>query len=310
MSLYNEVRPTKFEDMEGDHTGLAKMLKRPEHNHSFLFTGPVGCGKTAAALIMQQLLQIVSYDVHKLGCDEKTGIDKVREFLGDMYSTSFSGGFQLFLLDECHRLSSAAQNALLVPLEFPPEKVYFILCSSAPEDLLPAIRSRCYIEHFPPLTDLQLLCILRDAVMKKDIKVSDALFPAIIQAAQGSGRTALNILESIRDVPEAEQEAKIASSGLTTDAPEAIDLCRALYNKKDWDDISRMLKALLKNKEDPEKIRHLILSYGQTMLLNKIDSNTQDIMKCFSRNYYDTKFPGLTISCFDAYMHKGMDIGF
>jgi len=297
MSLYNELRPLSLEDMEGDHSGLATIFQNPDHNHSFLFTGPVGCGKTTAALIIQKMLDIHEYDVHRIGCDEKTGIDKVREFLGDMYNTPMSGGAQLFLLDEAHRLSSAAQNALLVPLEFVPKTVYFILCSSEPDGLLPGIRSRCYTERFPPLTDEQLLSIIRLAVVTKGLSINPSVFPAIITAAQGSARTALTVLESLVGVPKEIQAKKVQEYALVTDSPEAIELCRALYGKDDWGKISKLLDKLYSKKEGPERIRRMILSYGQTILLKGMNSNAMDIMQCFAKNYFDTDFAGLVISC-------------
>src|SRR5690606_5070042 len=53
------------------------------------------------------------------------------------------GKTKVLVLDECHQLSSAAQNALLKSLEDFPSWLYIFLVSTQPDSLLKTIKTRC-----------------------------------------------------------------------------------------------------------------------------------------------------------------------
>ncbi len=65
------------------------------------------------------------------------------EILEDMATPSYYDEWKIYILDECHMMSNAAQNRLLKTLEEPSEKVLIILCTTDPEKLLGTIISRC-----------------------------------------------------------------------------------------------------------------------------------------------------------------------
>ena len=51
--------------------------------------------------------------------------------------------WKVYVVDECHMLSTAAFNALLKTLEEPPPQVVFVLATTDPQRVLPTILSRC-----------------------------------------------------------------------------------------------------------------------------------------------------------------------
>ncbi len=61
------------------------------------------------------------------------------------------GRARVFLVEEALSLRGPAANALLKTLEEPPERTHFILCTTAPDQLLPTIRSRCQRISFASL---------------------------------------------------------------------------------------------------------------------------------------------------------------
>lgn len=65
----------------------------------------------------------------------------------------------VIILDEIQELSSSAQQSMLKILEEPPKNVYFIICTTNPEKLLPTVKSR--VQQFrvsrPSVTDLMNL---------------------------------------------------------------------------------------------------------------------------------------------------------
>jgi len=54
------------------------------------------------------------------------GIDSIREIRKQSGYKALEGSVRVWLLDECHKLSGDAQNALLKALEDTPSHVYYI----------------------------------------------------------------------------------------------------------------------------------------------------------------------------------------
>jgi DNA polymerase-3 subunit delta' len=55
---------------------------------------------------------------------------------------------RVFIVEEATAMAPPAANALLKTLEEPPARTLFVLCTTAPEQLLPTIRSRCQRVRF------------------------------------------------------------------------------------------------------------------------------------------------------------------
>lgn len=152
-------------------------------SHSYLFTGPDGVGKKLIALEFAKLInckseQSIDLDnlkSEKCDCGSCSKVDKgihpdvifvqyegvksikveqIREGVEDrLFLKSFEGKFKVVIVDEAHRMSSGAQNAFLKTLEEPPPNSVIILITSAPDTLLPTIRSRCQMVKFNQLPE-------------------------------------------------------------------------------------------------------------------------------------------------------------
>ena len=85
-------------------------------------------------------------------------IRRVNRFLG---MTSHDGGYRVAIVDPADDMNANAANALLKNLEEPPSRTLFILISHSPGALLPTIRSRCQVIKLKPLSDEDLLSVLR-----------------------------------------------------------------------------------------------------------------------------------------------------
>jgi DNA polymerase III delta' subunit len=55
---------------------------------------------------------------------------------------------RVFIVEEATAMAPPAANSLLKTLEEPPSRTLFVLCTTAPEQLLPTIRSRCQRVRF------------------------------------------------------------------------------------------------------------------------------------------------------------------
>jgi putative ATPase len=84
MSLYQEVRPKKLEEIVGNSAtvgALVKMLRKPTNDrpHAILLRGPSGCGKTTIARILAKEFGSNEDSVFEINSADARGIDAIRE---------------------------------------------------------------------------------------------------------------------------------------------------------------------------------------------------------------------------------------
>jgi DNA polymerase-3 subunit delta' len=70
-------------------------------------------------------------------------VDEVRFAIAFSLTTSARGRAKVVVIHPAERMNGIAANAFLKTLEEPPGNARFLLCSAAPDALLPTIRSRC-----------------------------------------------------------------------------------------------------------------------------------------------------------------------
>ncbi len=137
--------------------------------HAWLFTGPPGSGRTAAARAFAAALQCTSPD-RALGGEPGCGfcdgchttmvgthadvstvvavgsqilVDDMRDTVRKSYTSPATGRWQVILVEDAERLNEKSANAVLKAVEEPAPRTVWMLCSPSVEDVLPTIRSRC-----------------------------------------------------------------------------------------------------------------------------------------------------------------------
>lgn len=300
MSLYQKHRPTSFETVIGNEeviSSLQSLLNKKEHPHAYLLHGPTGCGKTTLGRIIGEVLGCKGRDFHEIDSADFRGIDTVREIRRVSRLSPLESPCSVYLLDECHKLSNDAMNALLKALEDTPRHVYYILCTTDPQKLLPTIRGRCSQFQVSLLTDRQMFSLLREIVKAEEEKISKTVYDQIIQDALGHPRNAISILEQVLAVPE-EQRLDVAKRTAERQS-QVIELCRALVQRKGgWKSVSVILNQL--KGQDQESIRHAILGYCSAILLKGQNDSAATVMQEFIEPFYNTGWPGLVFACYSA----------
>jgi DNA polymerase-3 subunit delta' len=89
-------------------------------------------------------------------------IDQVRDLVQEIQARPFESRARLFVIDDAHLMNEEAANALLKSLEEPPPTSHLVLVTSAPQNLLPTIRSRCQVLRMAPLPSGLLEAHLRE----------------------------------------------------------------------------------------------------------------------------------------------------
>ncbi|PJB50511.1 MAG: hypothetical protein CO103_02115, partial [Chloroflexi bacterium CG_4_9_14_3_um_filter_45_9] len=245
---------------------LENMLAKGTLPHTLLFHGPSGCGKTTLARILKDRLDCHDMDFKEINCSDFRGIDTIREISYLMHLSPTGGKVRIWLLDEVHQLSKDGQNAALKILEDTPSHVYFFLCTTDPRKLMKTILTRCCEMPVRLLTHDELESLVNKICKRENVQISEDIREDIVIGAQGSARTALVLLDKILNLKPEEQTEAIQQK--LAEENEAIDLCRALFAKKSWEQITAILKNL---KGDPEQVRYAVLGYARSVLLGHKD---------------------------------------
>lgn len=295
--LYRKYRPQKFSEVVGQEEAISILKnkgKAGQMPHSILLHGPRGVGKTTIARIIARCLGCRSSDLLEINNADYTGVDIVRDIRRALYQSPLFGKCRVFVLDECHRLTSAAQSSLLKMIEEPPSHVYFILCTTDPDRLLDTIRDRCLPIRLQALPQEYILGILNNVCLKEGIRIKQSVLNKIAEYNTGSARGALVALDKVRALP-SEKEQLAAIEQATIEA-QVISLARVLSKEgSSWKDVTSVLRTL--EKEDPEQIRYIVLGYAKTMLLNAGSVRGFAMINAFRDNFYDCKFAGVIAAC-------------
>ena len=151
---------------------LRAAIARGRVHHAYLFTGAPGSGKRATALAFASALDCLTAPGE--GCSECDACSRIAAGIHpDVVTLEREGAAQIvpiesvrnqviariglppheadvrvFIVEEATAMAPPAANALLKTLEEPPARTLFVLCTTAPEQLLPTIRSRCQRVRF------------------------------------------------------------------------------------------------------------------------------------------------------------------
>lgn len=222
-----EQRPLTFADMAGQdivRKSLLHICKDPANApKTLLLCGPFGSGKTTAARIFARALNCLhplpngdacgvcsqcksniqesmfysEYDAAMVG-----NVDSIKS-LRDTFYFGYTKGYKVIVLDEVHLVSKTAQGALLKVFEEPEPNVFFLLCTTDPEKLLPTIVSRSFTLQYSTVNREDMINHLHKIIDRSEKKLE--LPPEVIEKnlnlifdrSHGHMRNAMMLLDSM-----------------------------------------------------------------------------------------------------------------
>ncbi|RLI66686.1 MAG: hypothetical protein DRO67_00750 [Candidatus Asgardarchaeum californiense] len=200
---------------------------------------------TCKSIIALNSLSVLELDGARTG-----NIDTVRRVLNDLPAAPFGNDrVRVLILDEAHKLSDAAEDALLKFLEDTPAHVYIILCTNEPQKLKEVIRQRCKMVQFSRLECKPIYELLEQVAQFEGMNYNSKILNKITEECEGTPRIALSFLQQINAEGSWTDEAVgfILSAGLEADQQEVIDMCRLLVKKHgQWQPVQNIFLKLVK----------------------------------------------------------------
>ncbi|RVT40863.1 DNA polymerase III subunit gamma/tau [Sphingobium algorifonticola] len=222
--LARKYRPRNFRELIGQDAmvqTLGNAIKRGRLAHAFLMTGVRGVGKTSTARLIAKALNCIGpdgqggptidpcglcdpcvaiaegrhIDVIEMDAASHTGVDDVREIIEAVRYAAVSARYKVYIIDEVHMLSKNAFNALLKTLEEPPEHVKFLFATTEVNKVPVTVLSRCQRFDLRRISAEKLTAHFTHVTDAEGVRAEPAALSLIAQAAEGSARDGLSILD-------------------------------------------------------------------------------------------------------------------
>jgi DNA polymerase III subunit gamma/tau len=303
MPLHTVHRPTTFDELAGNESTLESLQsvlgRETDITHSFLFTGNAGTGKTTCARILKDVMQCSDSDFYNYNTANLRGIDSIRDIINNCSFVPMNGKVKLFILEECHQLTTPAQEALLTILEQPPKHVFFALCTTEPAKLKASIKRRCHHTELKQLSLPQIKKLLKATLEKEDVSgFPNNVLTKIADVCNGSPGQALNLLDTVIDIADDDTALKAIEDATVSEANIAEIARLLLAGNSTWPSIAKLIKGLT---GEAESLRYAFLGYFNAVLLGKGSDRLAAMMMPFTETVMYTGKPGLTLAIYFAY---------
>src|SRR6266540_3120701 len=221
VALYRKWRPQTFAEVVGqDHVvgTLVNAIQTGQVHHALLFTGTRGTGKTSTARILakalncergptpepdntcEQCLSITAgtnLDVVEIDAASHGSVDDTRDLREKASYAPAAARYKVYIIDEAHMVTPQGFNAMLKVLEEPPEHVRFVFCTTAPEKVIEAIRSRCQQHDFRRVRAALLVEHFAQVCAAEGVEAETAALEMVARAADGSVRDGQSRLDQV-----------------------------------------------------------------------------------------------------------------
>lgn len=230
ISFARKYRPHTLEGYVGNEKikdTVRRIMASGKKPQSILLTGNTGCGKTTLSRILESWYMCENPNIDGSPCGEcitcenmkeyietgnaemlpdikeiditdKSGKNDMDALLEEIEYPAYGGGWKVYMMDECHAMSTAAATRLLKVLEEPPERVLIIFCTTDPQKMLETLKNRCQLKLKVTKPSTAELCGLLKRItvsVGKDFDMQG--FRMICSRADYVIRDSLNLLEQV-----------------------------------------------------------------------------------------------------------------
>lgn len=144
-TLSVKYRPQTFSEV-CSQTSIKKILQRQielkQFKNVYLFSGPSGTGKTTLARIFANEINMYQGSPIEIDGASNNGVDNVKMIIQSSAERSLDSTYKIFIVDECHMITTAGWNAFLKILEEPPMYTIFMFCTTDAQKIPATIINR------------------------------------------------------------------------------------------------------------------------------------------------------------------------
>ena len=214
-------------------------------DHTYISDGFIPTHNTTLCRIIANQLNEGLGEPIEIDAASYSGVDKMREIVAQAHQYPVGCKYKVFIIDECHALSSASWQSALKVLEESPAKTIFMFATTNPEKIPATILSRVQTFQLSKISldgiKNRLMYVLESEIKEgRNITYTEDAVTYIAKLANGGMRDALTLLD----------KALAYSSSITSES-----LMSAL-NLPEYDDYFALLAAYAKR--DNVKITEIV----------------------------------------------------
>jgi DNA polymerase-3 subunit gamma/tau len=219
--LARKWRPQEFDSLIGQQavvTALSNALREGRIAQAYLFSGIRGVGKTTAARLFAKALNCEKgpeagpcnecatcrditagsdLDVLEIDAATYSKVEQVRELSESLKYGPTRDRYKVVVLDEVHRLSRQAFDALLKIVEEPPPRLVFIFATTEVDAVPATILSRCQEFQFRRVPAAEVAAHLGEIARAEGIVANERALRLVARAGEGSVRDSVALLDQL-----------------------------------------------------------------------------------------------------------------
>ena len=197
-SLAVKYRPKDWSEVCGQSSVmriLTRQLELGELKNVYLFSGASGCGKTTLARIFANKINNYVGTINEIDAASNNGVDNVKAIIKSAQERSIDSKYKIFIVDECHMITTQGWNAFLKCIEEPPSFTIFIFCTTDPQKIPATILNRVQRFNITRINTDKVRERLAYICMQEGFTNYDESVDYIAKLCDGGMRDAISTLE-------------------------------------------------------------------------------------------------------------------
>jgi putative ATPase len=261
--LAERMRPRTLDEVVGQEHLLApgKALRlqiERDDPGSIIFWGPPGVGKTTLAQIIARVTKADFLEFSAV----LSGIKEIKQVMSDAAKAREFGTRTIVFVDEIHRFNKAQQDAFLPHVEKGNIRLIGATTENPSFEIISALLSRCRVYVLKPLSEEQIVLLLRRALQDRErglgaleIDAEDDALAKVAAYSSGDARSGYNVLELAAKLAQerASEHSKSAGGGARIHAVITLEIVsdalqkRVLLYDKSGEEHYNLISALHKS---------------------------------------------------------------